>query len=142
MARSTGAEHQGNDHPKPEAPTAYTLYAASPRESANPGPSECRDARCATMLPSHQYRLPSRNPPCDQIGGTSGESANDESLQGAAKGGGSSESGFDEAENKERNKCDGNRKQESRVKLRSKYIRRKRNEASDNIGQGNGERAA
>ena len=65
---------------------------------------------------SHPYCLPLGNPPCDQVGGTSGESANDESLQGAAKGGGSSETGFDEAENKERNKTDRNRKQEGALR--------------------------
>jgi len=85
---------------------------------------------------------PSRNPSCDEVGSTSGESANDESLKGAAKRRGSSETGFDEAENKECNKSDRNRKQERRVNLRSKYVRRKRNVASDNIGKGNGERAA
>ena len=46
---------------------------------------------------------------------------------------GSSETGFDEAENKKRNKSDLNREQERRVNLRSKYVRRKRNEASDSV---------
>jgi len=53
-------------------------------------------------------RLPSRNPASDEVGGTGRKSANDESLQGAAKGRGSSETSFQKAEDKECSKCDWN----------------------------------
>ena len=50
-------------------------------------------------------------PPCDQVGSASGEGTNHKSLDGSAIGWSAGIVGFDEAENKERTKSDGNRKQ-------------------------------
>ena len=111
MARSTGAEHQANDQSQAPGAHVHMLMLHRVLDARTHGQANAETLVAPPCLPSHQYRLLSRNPPCDQVGGTSGESANDESLQGAAKCGGSSETGFDEAENKERSKSDGNRKQ-------------------------------
>ena len=65
------------------------------------------------------------NPPCDKVSRTGREGANNQRLEGPAKGRSTSVTGLNKTEDEERDQSDHNGEQESGVHLRGKYVWRK-----------------